>query len=66
MTRPPFHRHPHLHLVEPLPPQARHRYETRIVVSSARMPYGRSRAFHLTPNKLDELIEIAERLEARR
>jgi hypothetical protein len=57
----------HLRLVEPPPPQARRlyeTYETRIVVSSARL--GRSRTFRLTESDIDELIAHAERLERRR
>jgi hypothetical protein len=56
----------HLRLVEPPPPQARRRYEARIVVSSARIPIGRSRVFRLAHNELDELIAVAMRMEGRR
>jgi hypothetical protein len=55
----------HLRLVEPPPPQARRRYETRIVVSSARMPFGRSRTFRLAESDLEQLINVATRLERR-
>jgi hypothetical protein len=54
----------HLRLVEP-PPQPRRRYETRIVVSAARLPIGRSRAFRLSENDIELLIAAAMRLEAR-
>lgn len=55
----------HLRIVEP-PQQARRRYETRIVVSSPRMPIGRIRVFRLTESDVELLITAAERLEARR
>jgi len=55
----------HLRLVEPPPPQARRRHEARIVVSSARMPIGRSRTFRLTHDELDKLIDVAMRMEQR-
>jgi hypothetical protein len=55
----------HLRLVEPPPPQVRRRYETRIVVSAARMPIGRTRPFRLSEGDLERLIAHAERLEAR-
>ena len=55
----------HLRLVDPSPPQPRRRYETRIVVSAARLPIGRSRVFRLAESDIDELIAIATRLEAR-
>jgi hypothetical protein len=55
----------HLRLVEPPPPQPRRRYETRIVVSSARMPIGRSRTFRLTESDVEFLIDAAMRLERR-
>jgi hypothetical protein len=54
----------HLRLVEPPPPQARRRYETRIVVSSPRLPIGRSRGFHLSELDISRLVAIAEHLEA--
>jgi hypothetical protein len=53
----------HLRLV---PRQLRpRRHEVRIVVSSACMPYGRSRAFRLAHDELDELIAVATRMERR-
>jgi hypothetical protein len=55
----------HLRLVEPAPPQARRRYETRIVVSAARLPIGRSRTFRLTESDVELLIDAAMRLERR-
>jgi hypothetical protein len=54
-----------LRLVEPPRPQARRRYETRIVVSSPRLPIGRSRVFHLVESHIEELIAIATRMERR-
>jgi hypothetical protein len=53
----------HLRLV-PREPQARRRYETRIVVSAARLPIGRSQAFRLTESDVELLITAAMRLEA--
>jgi hypothetical protein len=55
----------HLRIVEPTPPQARRRYETRIVISAARNPIGRSRAFHLTESDVELLIAVAMRMEGR-
>ena len=57
--------HQHLRLVEPSPPQPRRRYETRIVVSAARLPIGRSRAFRLTESDVELLIAAATRMERR-
>jgi hypothetical protein len=54
----------HLRLVEQPRPQAIRRYETRFVVSSARMPIGRSRIFHLSELDISRLVAIAEHLEA--
>jgi hypothetical protein len=54
----------HLRLVEPPRPQPRRRYETRIVVSSPRLPIGRSRSFRLSELDISRLVVIAERLEA--
>jgi hypothetical protein len=62
MTGAPAPRHSHLRLV---PPPPRRRCETRIVVSSARLPIGRSRAFRLAESDIDELIAIAQRMEQR-
>jgi hypothetical protein len=56
----------HLRLVEPPRPQPRRRYEVRIVVSSPRLPIGRSRVFRLTESDVELLITAAMRLEARR
>ena len=64
MTGAPFPRAPRLRLVTlEREPQPRRRYETRIVVSSAHMPVGRSRTFRLTHDDLDELIAVALRME---
>jgi hypothetical protein len=60
----PFPRTSNLRLVPP-EPQPRRRYETRIVISSARMPIGRSRAFHLTESDAELLIDAAMRMERR-
>ena len=57
--------HHQLRLVEPPRPQARRRYETRIVVSSPRMPIGRSRIFRLTESDVELLITAAMRMERR-
>jgi hypothetical protein len=54
----------HLRLVEPARPQARRLYETRIVVSSPRLPIGRSRSFRLSELDISRLVAIAEHLEA--
>jgi hypothetical protein len=55
-------RHPHLRLVErrQLP-----RFEVRITAADVRAPYGRSRAFRLTHDDLDELIAVSMRMERR-
>jgi hypothetical protein len=53
---------PYLRLVQ-REPQPRRRYETRIVVSSARMPIGRSRTFRLTESDVERLLEAAMRME---
>jgi hypothetical protein len=53
-----------LRLVELPRPQARRRYETRIVVSSPRLPIGRSRVFRLCELDISRLVAIAEHLEA--
>jgi hypothetical protein len=56
-----------LRLVPPAPPpRPRRRIEVRIAAADWRAPYGRSRAFRLTHDDLDELIAFALRLEARR
>ncbi len=64
MTGAPIPPRPHLHLV-PREPQPRRRYETRIVVSSARMPIGRTRTFRLTERDVELLIDAAVRMERR-
>jgi hypothetical protein len=66
MTGAPFPRHSHLRLVPAPPPPRPRRVEARIVVSAARLPIGRSRAFRLSDFDLERLIAHAERLEARR
>jgi hypothetical protein len=49
---------------EPPPPRPR-RIEVRINANAARYPYGRSRAFNLTHDELNELIAIAMQMERR-
>jgi hypothetical protein len=58
----PFPRRSHFRLVDrrQLP-----RFEVRIAVADGRAPYGRSRAFRLTHDELDELIAVAMRIERR-
>jgi hypothetical protein len=56
---------PCLRLV-PREPHPRRRYETRIIVSSARLPIGRSRTFRLTEKDVETLIDAAMRMERRR
>jgi hypothetical protein len=56
----------YLRLVAPaVPPQPRCRYETRITVSAARLPVGRTRPFHLSESDIAELIDAAMKMEAR-
>jgi hypothetical protein len=64
MTAPLFSPHPRLLLVEkpPLAP----RLEVRIHVLDGRSAFGRSRVFRLAHDELDELIDVAMRMEARR
>jgi hypothetical protein len=63
MTAPLFPTRPCLRLVEkpPLAP----RLEVRIHVLDGRSAFGRSRAFRLTHDDLDELIAVALRMERR-
>lgn len=59
---------PHLRLVVPPPPPSRpqhRRLAVRIGGADSRSPHGRSRAFRLTHDDLDELIATAARLQAR-
>ena len=62
MTGAPSPRHPRLRLVErrQLP-----RFEVRNTAADGRAPFGRSRAFHLTHDELDELIAVAVRMVRR-
>jgi hypothetical protein len=55
---------PNLRVV-PSAPAPRRRLSVRINVLDGRAPYGRSRAFRLTPDDLDELIAVAMRMERR-
>jgi hypothetical protein len=64
MTGAPFPHRPHLHLVPPAP-APRRRLAVRINVLDGRSAFGRSRAFHLTHDDLDELIAVAMRMERR-
>jgi hypothetical protein len=57
---------PYLRLVPPPPPPRPRRIEVRISVSSARMPIGRSRVFHLGESDVAELLATVTRLERRR
>lgn len=64
MTTPLFHTRPCLRLV-PREPQPRRRLAVRINVLDGRCAYGRAGPFRLTDRDLDELVEIAARLERR-
>jgi hypothetical protein len=58
--------HPYLRLIVPREPQPRRRHlEVRIAAADGRSAFGRSRAFRLTRDDLDELIAVAMRLERR-
>jgi hypothetical protein len=64
MTRAPFPR-PYIRLV-PAALAPRRRYLSVLInVLDGRSAFGRSRAFHLMPDELDELIAVAARLERR-
>jgi hypothetical protein len=65
MTGDPPPRHSHLRLIPPSPPPRPRRLEVRFHVFDGRAPYGRSRAFRLTHDDLDELIDVAMRMERR-
>jgi hypothetical protein len=55
-----------LHLVPKPPPRRRPpAYTARISVMACNVPHGRSRAFSLSPEALERLIEAAEELEKR-
>jgi len=64
MTGAPSPPHSHLRLVPPAP-APRRRLAVRISVLDGRSAFGRSRAFRLTHDDLDELIAVATRLERR-
>jgi hypothetical protein len=53
----------HLRLVPPAPPPPR--FEVRISIMDGRAPYGRTRPFRLTDRDLQELIDVASKMEAR-
>jgi hypothetical protein len=61
MTGAPFPPRPRLVEKPPLAP----RLEVRIHVLDGRSAFGRSSAFRLTHNDLDELIAVAMRMERR-
>jgi hypothetical protein len=63
MTGTSFPPRPRLHLV-PRPRRPR-RLDVRINVLDGRSAFGRSRAFRLTHDELDELIAAATRMERR-
>jgi hypothetical protein len=60
----PFPQHPYLHLV-PREPQPRRRLSVQISALERRSAFGRSRAFRLAHDDLDELIAVAMRMERR-
>jgi hypothetical protein len=66
MTSAPPHRHSQLRLIPPSPSPRPRRLDVRISASDGRVPYGRSRAFHLTESDIQLLLEAAMRMEARR
>lgn len=55
-----------LRLVRPPSPPRPRRLEVRISVADGRAPFGRTRLFRLSDRNLQELIDTALRLEARR
>jgi hypothetical protein len=63
MTGPPPR---HLRLVPPARPPRPRRLDVRISATDGRAPYGRSRIFRLHERDIDELVDIATRMEARR
>jgi hypothetical protein len=65
MTAPLFPPRPRLRLVEKTPLAPRRYLIVRINVLDGRSAFGRSRAFRLTHNDLDELIAVAMRMERR-
>ncbi len=60
---PPCH---YLQLVPPVPHLRHGRLGVRIVADDGRCPYGRSKIFRLTERDLEQLVDAALRLEARR
>jgi hypothetical protein len=60
----PFPRPSNLRLVPP-EPHPRRRLAVRINVLDGRLAFGRSCAFRLTHDELDELIAVAARMEQR-
>jgi hypothetical protein len=64
MTGAPFPRQPNFRLVPPAPAPPR-RLSVRINVLDGRSAFGRSRAFRLTHDDIEQLIGVALQLEAR-
>jgi hypothetical protein len=56
----------HLRLVPPASPPRPRRLEVRIAAANGRSPIGRTRLFRFSERNLQELIDTAMRLEARR
>jgi hypothetical protein len=65
MTSPLFPPRPRLRLVEKPRLAPRRCLSVRINVFDGRTAFGRSRAFHLTHDDLDELIAVAMRMDRR-
>ena len=61
----PFPQHPYLRLVPRAPPPRR-LLTVRINVLDGRAPFGRTRIFRLHERDLAELVDVVERMEARR
>jgi hypothetical protein len=57
---------PHLRLVPPAPPPRPRRLEVRISAAVGRAPHDRSRAIQLDERDVEQLVDFALRLEARR
>jgi hypothetical protein len=57
---------PHLRLLPPPSPPRPRRIDVRISAADGRAPIGRTRLFRLSERNLQELIDTAMRMEARR